>query len=114
MIRDSLVNAYARWFARKRWVKLNRLLYDLSLRGLGVMNYADERVSGEDHFARSFLAARPEAVVLDVGANVGDYAAMIKRIAPARGCGPSSPIRSRSRRSRSAPARPASAPCARA
>ena len=74
---QSLIDGYANLFARKRFVRLNRFLYQLALRGLGVLNYQNDVVSGEDHFVRELLRGIAKPVVLDVGANRGDYSLLV-------------------------------------
>ena len=80
----KLVRTYRILFARKRWYPVNKLLFNLSLRGLGVLS--DEwapRYTGELPLLRT-LAARwtRGPVVFDVGANVGEYARMVLEVAP--------------------------------
>ena len=50
---------------------------------MGILNYHNDRDSGERRFLRDFLAERKAPVVLDVGANVGDYAANVMTVVPA-------------------------------
>jgi len=59
-------------FARKRFQKFNKLLYFLSLHGLGILNYENSRVSGEERFLKTYLANK-SGIVLDIGANQGNY-----------------------------------------
>jgi FkbM family methyltransferase len=71
-----LLNAYRHIFARSKFQKLNKLIFRLSLSGLGVSNFENSRVSGERHFIRNVLPKfiSPGApVFMDVGANVGEY-----------------------------------------
>lgn len=71
---------YVFLFARKALYKLNLLLYKLSLRGLGILNYENDQVSGERAFIRFLLASGrlEKGVVLDVGANIGHYSIMLR------------------------------------
>ena len=45
---------YRLLFARRFFYKFNKLLYNLSLRGLGVLNFESDKlsISGEDHFVK--------------------------------------------------------------
>ena len=77
-----------RVLARPRFQRLNTALFTLSLRGLGMLNYRNLEESGETHFLKTVLpcyygsgTATP-AVVLDVGANVGNYSRTILKVAP--------------------------------
>ena len=58
---------------------VNRLMFDCSLRGMGIINYENFRVSGENYFVKKcvgkLLGNPPSPVLVDVGANVGNYSA---------------------------------------
>lgn len=77
---------YRRFFVGTRWYRLNLFLHELSLHGLGILNHENEKVSGEDAALRRILAATGAAqgtpVVLDVGANVGDFSRRVRAAAP--------------------------------
>jgi FkbM family methyltransferase len=65
---------YTWMFARPRLYRLNRFLYGLALRGIGVGNYERSWASGEIPLLRRVLdTAKPGDVVLDVGANEGRF-----------------------------------------
>lgn len=82
-VRRLLLGAYQFVFARVIWQRLNRVLYLLSLHGLGVLNYQNSTVSGERRFLKWLLPRlRPRPVVLDVGAHTGEYSAIIKQLLP--------------------------------
>ena len=81
--RDLLGRAYARCFGAPRYRRLNDLLLYLSLRGLGIENYRDHAISGEEWFVRAlFRRAGEIPVVLDVGAYHGEYAKIVRRYSP--------------------------------
>lgn len=61
---------------------MNRVLFELSLRGLGILNYENDTVSGERKFLQLFSIWMADPVVLDVGANIGNYASLIKALMP--------------------------------
>ncbi len=70
-------------FVRKFMYPLNKKLYKLALRGIGVMNYETPRISGEAAFMKKIFARTGDKpTVVDVGANVGDYAAAVKEHYP--------------------------------
>lgn len=78
---------YRRFLVGRRWYRLNLLLHELSLHGIGILNYEDESHSGESALLAVVLdASRPGTtrsdVVLDIGANVGDYASKVKQLNP--------------------------------
>ena len=76
-IRNFLVWILARPF----FYGFNVKLYILALNALGILNYKTNKISGEYSFivrlARKF---EPGSVVLDVGANVGDYSNLLKQL----------------------------------
>ena len=84
MIGDLVRRGYRRLFVGARWYRANRFLHELSLRGMGVLNYENDRVSGERYTLERALAGRAAAspVVLDVGANVGSYARSVMQLCP--------------------------------
>jgi FkbM family methyltransferase len=69
---EKLIEIYVFVFGRKRFIKLNKFLFRLSLGGLGVLNYKNSRVSGEKYFLKNYLSGK-SGVVIDVGANEGNY-----------------------------------------
>jgi FkbM family methyltransferase len=75
MIRSVLLDIYAFLFSRTYFSKLNNWLFDASIRGLGVLNYKNQVVSGEHHFLKKYLSSCQNPTVVDVGANEGQYSA---------------------------------------
>lgn len=74
---------YAYLFAKPFFYRFNRFLHQLSLRGMGVLNWESEHLQGEIAVMKRHLANAPKgAVVLDVGANVGKYSDAVRAIAP--------------------------------
>lgn len=74
---NFLIQVYRSIFARKVFFKFNKLLFRLSLSGLGILNSRNAKESGETAFLRSYLGQNEHAgFVLDVGANRGDYTLM--------------------------------------
>ena len=64
---------YGYLFAKNIFRKFNMFLYQISLRGLGVLNYQSEYLTGEKAWLRGYLKDKVKPIVLDVGANVGNY-----------------------------------------
>lgn len=81
---EFLFDLYARLFARRFLFKFNKFLFYLSIRGLGVMNYKTERLSGEYNFIRSLKNLLDDKVItiFDVGANQGDYSMALNKLFP--------------------------------
>lgn len=88
MIGSQITDLWVRFLARTRFERVNRFLFQLSIRGLGILNYRNSNESGEMHFLKKVLACysgsglKTGGVVLDVGANVGAYSRAILSIAP--------------------------------
>ena len=77
---ELIRNIYRLLFAHAGFQKFNRALFQLSLHGLGVLNYRNGRASGEEHLVRRLLPklVRSESpVFFDVGANVGDFSSSL-------------------------------------
>jgi FkbM family methyltransferase len=71
---------YRNVVTRPSFRRFNSLLFHLSLHGLGVMNYENGRISGEQHLVRRWLPKQLKKrapVFVDVGANVGKYSALL-------------------------------------
>lgn len=84
-MRNTLRKIWRRLAARPSCRRLNELLFECSLHGLGILNYQSEEQSGEKHFVEHILpqylsADRP--VMVDVGANVGNYSRLLKSTFP--------------------------------
>ncbi len=77
-MRRRVLNLYAKLFAKSCFKKLNLFLYDISLRGLGVFNYHNPKISGEEFFINYLKENFELNVVFDIGANVGNYSLLFK------------------------------------
>jgi FkbM family methyltransferase len=72
---NKVLTIYAYIFSRKLFFKWNYFLFHVGLRGMGVLNYTNFIVSGEK-FLINFLKKNYSLdLVMDVGANDGDYTA---------------------------------------
>jgi FkbM family methyltransferase len=74
---NAIVKLYRILFARAVFYRLNKLIYRCSLGGLGILNYESDKVSGELNFLKTFLKNRTGGVVIDVGANIGNYSKLV-------------------------------------
>jgi FkbM family methyltransferase len=79
---NVIATCYRMLFARPACFTFNKVLLELSLRGLGVKNAENDDVSGETHFLTEILGRSDTPVVLDVGANRGNYASKIMSLRP--------------------------------
>ena len=82
-MRISLGNAYAFLFGWPVLAKVNKGLFYLSARALGLHNYSSDKISGETRAIAQFVKGVAAPVVFDVGANTGDWTAAVLAIAPA-------------------------------
>lgn len=74
----KLMYALYRWlFVRVALYKFHNFLYVVGLRGLGVLNYESDKLSGEENFIKHYVSKLKNNIVLDVGANVGNYSKLI-------------------------------------
>src|SRR5687768_3008645 len=76
---------YALIFATPRLAGLHYFLLNVALRGLGIMNYYDHAVSGEDFLVSKLLpriVQNKESIFFDVGANLGEYSMMLAEKLP--------------------------------
>jgi FkbM family methyltransferase len=84
-MKQRLLSFWVTYFAKARFEGLNNFLFQMAIRGLGIMNYENEAISGERFFIKELLPLyikRKSPVLLDVGANEGGYSAMLKEAFP--------------------------------
>lgn len=77
---NLLIALYRFIFIRKSFVKLHLFLYRLSRRGLGMMNSESFKASGEKHFLEKYLDKKTAPIVIDVGANQGDFSKLVLEV----------------------------------
>lgn len=71
-----IFNIYRKIFARSVFRKINLALFHISLRGLGILNYENDDVSGEKYLINKILPKiikSDSPIFFDVGANIGNY-----------------------------------------
>ncbi|MFQ6539517.1 MULTISPECIES: FkbM family methyltransferase [Aphanothece] len=86
----AFLDLYASIFGRPWLAKFNKALVLAGLRGLGILNYRNFEISGEKGFAQSVLntykrrrlagLSTADAVVFDIGANIGNWALMVESL----------------------------------
>lgn len=69
---QKIIDAYVWVFAKPVFANFNKFLFRISIAGLGVLNYKNSRVSGEQSFLKKYILGK-NGVVMDVGANEGNY-----------------------------------------
>ncbi|WP_186541487.1 FkbM family methyltransferase [Synechococcus sp. M16.1] len=77
----KLLDVYSHFFAKVKFRKFNKFLFLAGARGLGILNYKTSWASGEEPFLRRFLMDydNSDSIVLDVGANKGQFASWVLR-----------------------------------
>lgn len=77
---SNLWGIYRCLFASSMFYKFNKMVFHLSLRGLGVLNYESYAVSGEKYLINKLLPIlidNKKPIFFDVGANIGDYTRLL-------------------------------------
>lgn len=69
-------------FVRKTFIKFNKILYHLSLNGLGILNFQNSKISGENIFLKKYLKDKTVKTIFDIGANKGNYSKKIMELNP--------------------------------
>lgn len=81
--KQYIIRYYQRFFAKRKFYSFNSLLFECSLRGLGILNHKTATLTGELFFLQQHLKKVPQGgVVFDVGANIGHYSQMCRAINP--------------------------------
>lgn len=70
---------YRKLFARRVFYNFNLLIFNLGLRGMGIRNFETDSASGEAYFIKRYISLIDAGVVIDVGANVGDYSRKVRK-----------------------------------
>lgn len=78
-MKKLMLNLYSFLFARAFFYRFNKLIYFLSLKGLGILNHESNKMSGEEYFIKKYVAKIGKGIVLDVGANIGNYSKSIRK-----------------------------------
>jgi len=82
---DQLIRLYRYLFSSSKFYRINRFLFKLSLRGIGVLNFENRNVSGELFVINNILPkllTSDKPIFFDVGANIGEYTSDLKRRFP--------------------------------
>jgi FkbM family methyltransferase len=78
-MKQYIYQLYALLFARRYFQRINFFFYELSLRGMGILNYEREFLTGEKAWLRNFFneSSSKKITIIDVGANIGRYSKYI-------------------------------------
>ncbi len=82
VLKKDFSKYYAYVFGKKIFLRYNRFLYQLSLCGMGILNYQNPYLFGEKGWLKNYLANKEKPTILDVGANRGEYSRAILTITP--------------------------------
>ena len=77
-MREKFLDLYAQMFTKKKFLRLNNFLFDLSIRGLGILNFKTFEISGEKFFKQFLKKNYSLKTVFDVGANNGNYSGLFQ------------------------------------
>jgi len=80
---NNIYRVYSFLFAKNCLFKFNKFMYNLSIRGIGIYNYENMNVSGENNFINKYLTkysgGKSKFIVFDVGAHIGKYSKLITK-----------------------------------
>jgi FkbM family methyltransferase len=76
-----IYKTYSSIFSRRIFIPIHKRLYLFSLRGLGMLNSENLVISGEKHLL-NYLKTKKINTIFDVGANVGQFASLIRKEIP--------------------------------
>lgn len=80
IFKNGILYFYAKIFSRIFFYVFNKFLFNASLRGLGIYNYQNSKISGELSFLKRYLEKISFPIIFDVGANRGDYSLLAIKI----------------------------------
>lgn len=71
-------------FLKKKFYSFHKFLFHISAKGLGILNFENDRLSGESNFLQNLvkIANKMPFLVIDVGAHIGTYSNQIKFLSP--------------------------------
>jgi FkbM family methyltransferase len=81
----SMIDTLKTLLVRRSLYPVYRLLFQIGVRGLGILNYENPYLTGEHHVLSHLsqhASAGDDLVIFDVGANVGVYSDMVKKLYP--------------------------------
>lgn len=80
--REAAVQLHRALLCRRRFFRLNQMLFELGLHGIGVLNYENSRVSGELNIIQRLARFELAPTILDIGAHTGEYSQLVKTVIP--------------------------------
>ncbi|MBC7882407.1 MAG: FkbM family methyltransferase [Anaerolineae bacterium] len=81
-MKQFVTSVYKSIFQRKQLYKLNRFIFWLSSIGVGMPTDGNDVRKSDESFLKMVLRSSANPTVLDIGANVGNYASQVMQISP--------------------------------
>jgi len=81
-MRKIIYDIYRKIFAKSKFYNINKAIYNLVIKGIGINNYESDKLSGEKNLLDIVLSKYKKPIIFDVGANVGNYSESIKQLSP--------------------------------
>ena len=85
-LRERLITGWRIIAARPSFKKVNDLLFDFAIHGLGLLNYGNDSLTGERYFCSkilpSLLGNKEQLTFIDVGAHQGEYSELLLEFHP--------------------------------
>ncbi|MBI5403063.1 MAG: FkbM family methyltransferase [Ignavibacteriae bacterium] len=81
-MRKIIYKIYRVIFARGKFYNINKAIYNLIVKGIGINNFESDKLSGEKNLLDKILIKYKNPVIFDIGANVGNYSESIKLLSP--------------------------------
>lgn len=79
-IYSTFQKIYALLFGFPFFVRFNEAIITFCLRAIGINNYENGKISGEDAFLREIVGGIDKPIIVDVGAHFGEYAELVHKI----------------------------------
>lgn len=81
-MRLLIYNIYRKIFARGKLYNLNKAIYNLIVKSIGINNYENDKLSGEKNLLKIVVENFENPVIFDIGGNVGNYSNSVKSYSP--------------------------------
>ena len=81
-MRKIIYNIYRKLFAREKLYNINKAIYNLLVKSIGINNYENDKLSGERNLLKVIFKNFDNPIIFDVGANIGNYSNSIKLLSP--------------------------------
>ena len=79
-MRLLIYNIYRKIFANRKLYNINKAIYNLIIKSIGINNFENDNLSGEKHLLNVILKTFNKPIIFDIGGNVGNYSNSIKSL----------------------------------